>query len=32
MKLFLIVCLGLFSLVEADYVPQEKKDSIVVIA
>ena len=32
MKLLLIFCFSLFSLVEADYVPQEKKDSIVVIA
>ncbi len=32
MKLFLIVCLSLFSIVEADYVPQEKKDTLVVVA
>lgn len=32
MKLFLIFCLGLFSFVEADSVPQEKKDSIIVVA
>lgn len=32
MKLFLLVCVSLFSLMDADYVPQEKKDSIVVVA
>ena len=31
MKLLLIFCFSLFSLVEADYVPQEKKDSIVMV-
>ena len=32
MKLLLIFCLSLFSFVEADYVPQEKKDTLVVVA
>lgn len=32
MKLLLIFCFSLFSFVGADYVPQEKKDSIVVVA
>ena len=31
MKLLLIFCFSLFSLVEVDYVPQEKKDSIVMV-
>ena len=32
MKLLLIFCLSLFSFVEADSVPQEKKDTLVVVA
>ena len=32
MKLLLIFCFSLFSFVEADYVPQEKKDTLVVVA
>lgn len=32
MKLLLIFCFSLFSFVEADSVPQEKKDSIIVVA
>lgn len=32
MKLLLIFCFSLFSFVEADYVSQERKDSIVVVA
>ena len=32
MKLLLIFCFSLFSLVEVDYVPQEKKESIVMVA
>ncbi len=32
MKLLLIFCFSLFALVEADYVPQEKKESIVMVA
>mgnify|MGYP003306153510 CR=1 FL=1 len=32
MKLLLIFCFSLFSFVEADSVPQEKKDTIVVVA
>ena len=32
MKLLLIFCFSLFSFVEVDYVPQEKKDTLVVVA
>ena len=32
MKLLLILCLSLFSFVEADSVPQGKKDTLVVVA
>lgn len=32
MKLLLMVCVSLFSLMEVDYIPQGKKDSIVVVA
>lgn len=32
MKLLLIFCFSLFSFVEADYVSQEKKDTLVVVA
>lgn len=32
MKTLLIACLSLFSFVEADNVPQEKKESIVMVA
>ena len=32
MKLLLIFCFSLFSFVEADSVPQEKKDTLVVVA
>lgn len=32
MKLLLIVCFSLFSFLDADYVPQEKKETLVVVA
>lgn len=32
MKLFLIVCVSFLSLMNADYLPQEKKDSVIMIA
>ena len=32
MKLLLMLCVSLFSLMEVDYIPQGKKDSIVVVA
>ena len=32
MKLLLFFCFSLFSLMETDYLPQEKKDTLVVVA
>ena len=32
MKLLLVFCFSLFSLMETDYLPQEKKDTLVVVA